>query len=484
MAKVLLINPPWYVLLGMSSSSVPVGLISLAGALKAAGHDVAIFNPDLFGSLYASELDLLNTNDRYIQRLEDRSDPVWRQVRERLLEFDPDVVGVHVKTPSWASGCMVACIAKEVNPRVMTVCGGPHVSCVPEDVTCAAGFDYGVLGEGEHATVRLIEAGSRDERARIPGILPSRDGSSGGASCAMIENLDVLPLDGREALMDVDSYDKLGLGALMTARGCPFPCKYCASDKIWGRKVRYRSPENVLAEIDLLVNEYGLNYFEFCDDTFTVNERRARMICDMLARRYGNLQWKCTTRCDCISSELLASMKRAGCSEVSIGVESGSPRILDWIKKNETREQIAEGCRLLREAKIPFVAFIMIGFPTETVDEAWETLHFAKALGADSLCGSIATPYPGTRMYEWAVEADKVPHEGDWHKYYHQSGSMGLWDVEPGTARAVIHEWFTQIEAYNQRPTRLTRRFLTKFKGDPVGTIRRAGSVLHRKLAN
>jgi radical SAM superfamily enzyme YgiQ (UPF0313 family) len=124
----------------------------------------------------------------------------------------------------------------------------------------------------------------------------------------------------------------------------------------------------------------------------------------------------------------------------------------------------------------------MIGFPTETVEEAWETLHFARTLQADSLCGSIVTPYPGTKMYEWALEENKLPQHHHWREYYHQSGGMGLWDLEPAWAKSVIQEWFAQIETYNQRRSRLVRCFLAKFKEDPVGTVHRAGSVLRRRL--
>lgn len=482
MPRVLLVNPPWSVLLGMSSASVHLGLVSVAASLKAAGHEVAVFNPDLFGSPYVSELDVLKANESYMRRLQDVSDPVWLQVRQQIQQFGPDVVGVHVKTPSWTSGCMVARISKEVNPHVLTVCGGPHVTCAPEDVVPASGFDYAIRGEGEKSMTRLIDAGTDESRVGIPGVISSGRKSRSNESWTMIENLDELPLDGRDTLMDMDRYDKLGLGAIMTARGCPSPCTFCASPKIWGRKVRYRSPENVLAEIDLLTRHYGVTYFRFCDDTFTVNRRRVQQICDLLIERHPHVRWTCTTRCDCIDSELLATMKRAGCSGVSVGVESASPRILDAIEKGETREQIAEGCRLLRSIGIPFVTFIMIGFPTETVEEAWETLGFARDLGADSLCGSVVTPYLGTRMYDWALQRNKVPQHHNWREYYHQSGAMGLWDVEPARAKRAIEEWFKQIEIYNQRPSRLLRRFLSQFQDDPLGIVRRAGSVLRRKL--
>jgi len=459
-------------------------LTSLAGALKAAGHTVAVFNADLLGSLYASDLDVLRAHWTYLQRLQDESDPVWRGVPDRLQQWAPDVVGVHVKTPSWASGRMVARIAKDALPSVTTLCGGPHVSCLPSDVGAASEFDYGIRGEGELATMQLLAAVSEEDRVRIPGLIRARDESATRLDglCPLIENLDELPFNGREALLDIDKYEKLGLGVIMTARGCPFQCEYCASLRTWTRKVRYRSPENVLAEIDYLVRRYGVTYFEFCDDTFTVNKKRAHRICDMIRSRGQSLRWKCTTRADCLDEVLADKMRASGCLEVSVGVESGSPRILERIRKGETTEDIARGCQILRESGIPFVAFVMIGFPTESEDEAWRTFEFAKSLGADSLCGSVVTPYPGTELYSWAKEAGKLPDEPEWRDFYHQSDAMGLWDVPPERARTVINTWFRAIERYNHRTSRLARRFIGKFRSDPIGTMRRSGSVLWRRL--
>lgn len=482
MARVMLVNPPWYSFLGTSSSEIPVGLVSLAGVLLKAGHEVAVFNSDLFGSVYASDLDVLRARDDYTRKLGDDLEPIWQLVRERIQRWAPEVVGVHAKTSSWASARTVARIAKEVQPNVMTVCGGPHMSCVPEDVADNGSFDYAVVGEGERALVSLLEADTDEERSRVPGVIDARlAGTSEVTSSQSIGNLDDLPYDGRKALMDLSHYDKLGLGAVITARGCPFQCEYCASFKIWSRRVRFRSAENVLAEIDHLADEYGVTYFKFCDDTFTVNKNRAHRICEMLRKR-KKLRWKCTTRADCLDDDLVEAMRSSGCAAVSIGVESGSPRILELMHKGESREAIASGCRILREHRIPFTAFIMVGFPTETEQEAWETLAFAKSLGADSLAGSILTPYPGTGFYRWAKEHGRLPAQNDWLGYYHQNDTMGLWDLPTERSRDVTAEWFRAIERYNERSGRLVKRFLTTLRNDPVGTVRKSGSLARRLL--
>ena len=466
----------------MSSSSIPSALISLVGVLRAAGHEVAVFNADLFGAAYASDLDVLKGHDGYIQRLHNDSDPVWEVVRERLAAWKPDVVGVHVKTPSWAAGCRVARIAKEVSPETMTVCGGPHVSCVPEDVRPESGFDYGIAGEGEMALLRLVAASRDCERRGIGGVIRAGgNGDDWASPCEYVQKLDDLPFDGREALMDLDRYDKSGLGAVMTGRGCPFQCQYCASHKIWTRRARFRSPENVAAELQLVKDKYGVTYFEFHDDTFTVNKDRAHRICDLI-RGIGDLRWKCTTRADCVDRELAENMRASGCQEVSVGVESGSERILASIQKGETKDDIRNGCEVLRAARIPFVAFIMIGFPTETEAEGWETASFAEALGADSLCGSVVTPYPGTKLYDWAQEAGRLPKKEDWSEYYHQSDGMGLWDLPPDHARSVIRAWFERVEKYNHRPSRLIKRFWSKFRSDPLGALHRSFSLIGGRL--
>jgi radical SAM superfamily enzyme YgiQ (UPF0313 family) len=478
----MLVNPPWYVFLGMSSSSVPLGLTSLAGVLKAAGHTVAILDADRIGGLYASDADILRHRNAYQQRLADPSDLVWTAIRNQLTAWSPDVVGVHVKTPSWTSGCAVARLVKTVLPHALTVCGGPHVSCRPEDLTPECAFDYGILGEGELALKEFLQAKTTEERRKVPGVIDAQQHSPLVSRHSLIEDLDALPFDGREMLFDVDRYDKLQLGDILTARGCPFPCTYCASRETWTRRVRYRSSQNVMAEVEYLVSRFGLTYIEFSDDTFTVNAQRANEICDLLRRVRPQLRWKCTTRADCLDPDLVANMHASGCRDVSIGVESGSPRILEHIQKGETKEEIANGCRMLRDAGIAFVAFVMIGFPTETEEEAWETLHFAESLGADSLCGSIVTPYPGTELYRWSLEVGKISRHEDWSKFYHQSDCMGLWDLSPQRAQEVIAAWFQEIESYNHRTGRLASRFLKLVRNDPVGAVRRAGSLIGRRL--
>ena len=298
----------------------------------------------------------------------------------------------------------------------------------------------------------------------------------------MIEDLDDLPWDGRESLMDLDKYDLAGLGAIMSARGCPFPCTYCASKRIWTRKARFRSPEHVVGEIRYAMEKYGVKQVQFCDDTFTVNKKRVTRICELLDELGGKVRWSCTTRADCMDASLAVRLHRSGCTDASIGVESGSPRILDRIRKSETREDIAKGCRYLQEAGIQFIAFIMIGFPTETEGEAWETLRFAESLGADSLCGSVVTPYPGTELYDWAAEEGRLPENENWSTFYHQSTGMGLWDIQPERGTEIIARWFEAVEKYNHRKTRLARRFMTKVRSDPWGTLHRASSLVWRKI--
>jgi radical SAM superfamily enzyme YgiQ (UPF0313 family) len=239
-----------------------------------------------------------------------------------------------------------------------------------------------------------------------------------------------------------------------------------------------------VAEIDYLTGAYGVRYVKIQDDTFTVDSHRAALICDMMRKRKG-IKWSCTTRADCVDLELAKIMAASGCCHVSVGVESGVDRILHLMGKGETVESIRQGCACLKKAAIPFVAFVMIGFPSETEMEAQETLEFAVSLGADSLCGSVVTPYPGTSLYKWAVENGRVQATdyGDWRAYYHQSSAMGLWDVPSQQAKKAIEVWFKAIEDYNERPIRLIRRFIEKCRSDPAGTVHRAFSVLHGKLS-
>ena len=231
-----------------------------------------------------------------------------------------------------------------------------------------------------------------------------------------IEDLDSLPMAAWD-LLKLDYYTDPAffkgphLG-IMSARGCPNNCNFCASSVVWGRKVRFRSPENIVNEIDYSVKSLGINEFMFYDDTFTINRKRVFAICEELERRNLKIRFYAQVRCDTIDYTLAKAMKKAGCFAVAIGVESGDETILRNIGKRLTKEQIKAGCSALKKAKMPFLASYIIGHPGDTHETIQATIDFANELDADQSKFLIATPYPGTKLFDLAVARGIMPETG------------------------------------------------------------------------
>jgi radical SAM superfamily enzyme YgiQ (UPF0313 family) len=249
---------------------------------------------------------------------------------------------------------------------------------------------------------------------------------------------------------------------------------------MWPGAVRFRSTENIIDEIKYIIQEHRTRYFNFRDDTFTANKKRAMEICERILDEQLNIVWRCDTRADSLDEELVRLMKRAGCVQASIGIESGSDRILKLVKKGETTEDIRRGIGLLRKHRIPISAFIMIGFPTETREEALTTLSFAKELRVDTLVLSILTPYPGTEVYDTFRRDGLIPADVDYSDFYHQSPRMGSTSLKGDDYEAFLGEYFSDVRKYNRNPLRLLRRFAIVFANNPRGAIERVMSYLYK----
>lgn len=220
----------------------------------------------------------------------------------------------------------------------------------------------------------------------------------------LTKDLDSIPFPDRDSIHNNAYTDIAFFGAptayILTARGCPFRCTFCSTHLMYNYRVYFRSPENVVDEIEEVVNRYGITNFFFIDDTFTMVPRRVRHICDLIIKRRLNIKWVCHGRLDIINEPMLIIMKRAGCIEIRSGVESGNNQILKDIKKQLTTEQVETGVSLIEKHGIRNTLFFMIGNPGETKKTIKETIHFAKKLNATFVSFNIATPLPGSDLFE------------------------------------------------------------------------------------
>jgi radical SAM superfamily enzyme YgiQ (UPF0313 family) len=245
-----------------------------------------------------------------------------------------------------------------------------------------------------------------------------------------IQDLDSLPFPMRDGFYpakgDVD------IGAIITARGCPFECTYCASPSIWERKVRYRSVDNVLAELEYMVKARGVKLVRFQDDTFTLNKARTMEILDKIMTKGLDIEWLCDTRIDVLDKEMLKMMKRSGCVRLKTGVESGSDKILKKIRKGISVDQVKETVKLIKDLGISLTTYFMIGFPGETNEDIEKTISLAEEIKSDYNSLSIVAPYYGTQVYKDLEESGFDFDKPHWEYFYHQSKEMILTkDISP-----------------------------------------------------
>ena len=321
--------------------------------------------------------------------------------------IDASIIGITATTPQFPLAIDILRELKQQNSKCWVVIGGPHASAVP-DSCVEAGFDQVVVGEGEKAILQIAQG---DRRKIIQG--------------TMIEDLDTIPFPDRDS-MDIKGYkyfiDGEEASHMMTTRGCPYRCSFCSKFS-WDRKVRYRSAENVIQEIDYVQEKYNYRAIMFFDDIFTLN--RTRLYQTMHYLRQRDIVWRCFSRSNLLTEELLEGMAKSGCREIGLGVESGSQKVLDTIHKGTTVEQNTQVLLWAKKYGIGIKAFLIIGLPSESYETVKATEQWvanAKDILDDNFgCDfTVLAPYPGADVFEkkekYDIQFDKYNWGDSWFK--------------------------------------------------------------------
>lgn len=328
----------------------------------------------------------------------------------------PDVVGFKVFSNEVTSASrMMVRIRREFSSPPTLVVGGPHVSGLGgAALETLSEADFGIHGEAEIGLPLLadaLESGSLSEDPSVPGLLYRKGPYVRANPPGLVQNLDDLGMPSW-SLMPPSSYPKQSFGLfvrrfptapILTTRGCPFHCTYCAGFRVTGRKLRKRSVETLLEELSFLKKDFGIRDFTIVDDNFTLDRDFAMSLCQALIARAMDLSWSCPNgiRLDTLDRDLVATMEKAGCYSVAVGIESGSDRILKLMKKHLTVDQIREKVLLLRSAsRIKITGFFMLGFPEEERTDIEKTIDLALSLPLDRAAFSIFSPLPGTDVAE------------------------------------------------------------------------------------
>lgn len=424
--KVLLINPPWYRLFGEESLYSPLGLCYIGGVLEKHGFDVAIYNADFkTGTGFMSDVKLTQNYDKYLYNIKNIDGPIWKEIEFVLSKQSPDIVGISVPTAKYGSALNVSKLVKKLNPEIPVVWGGVHPTILPEEAIKNYDVDIIVRGEGENTFLDLVE--NIETLNKVLGITYKENGKIiHNPNRPLIENLDEIPFPARHLIIDKEKFPPEAFGNIFASRGCPYNCIFCASHLVWTKRVRYRSPQNVVEEIKQIKDIFKTHRFRFEDDSFTLNKKFVENVCNLLLQQKIDIQWITETRANLVEDRLIETMKQAGCDEILIGVESGDVEILKKIKKGVTIEQMRNAKKILKENKMKFSAFFMIGFPWETKKEIDNTVSLMKELDPHQAIFSAATPYPGTELYEICRTEGIIPEKTDWSVFFHQSPDMFL----------------------------------------------------------
>lgn len=307
---------------------------------------------------------------------------------------------------------------KIANSRLKTIVFGGHPTFMPKHTLQREGIDFIVRGEAEYVIRDFINAIEKGDNSwsEIQGIGYKYNGDAIiNPFYPYIENLDLLPIPDRTMLPNwVDYFNpvvkRMSYTTMMTSRGCPGECIFCASPPFYGRKIRLQSAERVMEEIRLIVRQ-GYKEIFFRDENFTISKNRVVDICEQILKEGIDVTWICSTRIDYIALEMMKIMKMAGCHMVRLGVESGVQDILDNIKKGITIEQTREVFNWAHKVGLDTHAHCMIGMPGETQDTINKTLRFVKEIDPTIVTFGICTPYPGTPLFDMVRE--KHPEIGD-----------------------------------------------------------------------
>ena len=393
--SITLINPPYPVGSHQHPAFVPLGLGYLSAVLEKQGYAVNVID------CQAHKVTL-------------------EQLRGELAKKQADLVGVTCTTLTYKSALRVAKVAKEVYPNCLVAIGGPHVTFWDDKALQESPWlDIVIRGEAEETIVDLANHLENGKSVCDLAGVTCRKGAEivRNANRPYIEDLDSLPFPAHHLwhMKDLSKYGTIPY-PIMTSRGCVFWCNFCTTVRMFGRRYRMRTPKNVVEELEFLHRNYRATQFTFYDDAFTVDQARTAAICDEIMARGLKIKWDCEARVDMVTKELLVKMRQAGCVGVWFGVESGSKKVLADMGKGFTLDTTRRAFKWAKEAGLMAVAGVILGFPGETKETAMETVNFVKELNPNDVGFYIATPYPGTPLYD-DVKAKGWLRSTDFDKY-------------------------------------------------------------------
>jgi len=402
----------------------PYSLLQLAAMLRAAGHRVELLDANGVNANYAD-------------------------VRAWLARHEYDALFFRFTPTTFDHDVRLAGISKEVRPDARTVGLCWTLRTRPAEVLRdVPALDIYLRHEYENVGPQLVSALERDQPLEfVPGVTFRENGHvSVTPDAPPIPDYDSIPLPAYDLLPSLDPYFISAHACkpftiMYTSKGCPFACSFCTVART---RWKDRSAESVLEELKHLRDKYRIRTVSFFDETFTMNKKRVRAICDGMRREGLDIQWYCNTRVHLVDRDLLATMRAAGCGGISFGVESGNQRILDSVSKQATIEQAETAIRWAKEAGIKTYCAFILGLPGETRETAMDTIRFALRTLPNGAQFNVLAPYPGTELHETLREQGLLP-EVDWRRMYQDAAVVGTADLTPDQLNRLRRLAYTKL---------------------------------------
>lgn len=342
---------------------IPNGLLYIGAELREKGHRVILENFTNLGEIFT---------------------------REKIKEAKPKIVGISCYTFNATEVFELCKVIKKIDPEIFIILGGTHATELHKEILERVNeVDAIIIGEGEETFCEAAEKIENNEELNNEGMTYRKNGEIiEPTKREFIKELDELQIPAKYY-----SYHRI-----ITSRGCPGQCIFCSTPNFWGRHVRFRSPESVVAELEILNKKYGIGYFIFSDDTFSLNKNRVIELCKLIIDKGLKITWDCRSRVNCICEERIKWMKKAGCISISYGIESGSEEILKNLNKNITKEQIIKASEWTKKHGLQLNWFLIVGSPGEDDSTINETIELLERIKPHDAIVSIMQLTPDVKL--------------------------------------------------------------------------------------
>jgi anaerobic magnesium-protoporphyrin IX monomethyl ester cyclase len=347
-----------------------------------------------------------------------------KKLLDKIIAIKPKYLGISATTLSIFNASALADEIKKVVSNIKIIIGGPHITAIPEETMgLFKSFDFGVIGEGEETMRDLVNSLEKEkEISDVSGIVFRKgDDIVRTAQRSFLKDPDKLSFPAWDLLEDFpDKYypppfrfKKLPAVYIVTTRGCPYKCIFC-DRSVFGNRCRGHSAKYVLELIEYLSKKFGIKEILIEDDTFVTFKDRLIEICEGIINRGIRISWSCLARADAVTPEILSLMKKAGCWNISYGIETGDSEVMKFIGKTLNLNKVEQAVRLTKKAGILSKGFFILGHPIDTHDTIKRTVDFALRIPLDDISVSMMTPFPGSILYKIASQYGKF--ENDWKR--------------------------------------------------------------------